>query len=615
VTDVLQLTADVSLQAAADGAKAVEILAYSGDIMSPAGFGPTVIALDGLKLAGQIPLLADHASDVANILGPGMATVEGGNLIVRGSIVDAGPAASKVLQLARSGFKFQASVGMSVESRRSLRAGEEAAVNGRIVKAGPRGLTIVESGALREVSILAVAADPATSVAIAASGRKVMPETATTVTDAAEEKQRLKALSTVALRCARETPAAADMIDDLLTAAMEDIKTSPEAFELSILKARPISTIHRPYRGSATVDRDVLCASLLLRTGNESLAVKAYGEQTVETAHRSRVTSLVDLAGRALQLGGRDPGDFASTDEMLRAAFSLQDLPNILAQTTGRVLVQAYQATTSTWTPFAFVANAQDFKPQMGIRPASIEALSPLGPGGEIKHSKLLEEATYPWQLGTFARMLGITRTTMINDDLGFLAMIGPMMGIAAGRSLSDLIFSVVMGGQAAGFFSAANNNLLTTTSALSTTSLGAGISLMRKQLDNQGMNIFVEPAVLAVPPELEMTGKALLNSALVGRTDNQPTGNPLVNILPAGQVTEPRLSNSNITGYSTTAWYLFSTPLSRPVTVGFLRGKESPTIEIAQGEFNTLGISMRVYFDYAAALSDPRAAVKALGT
>ena len=41
---------------------------------------------------------------------------------------------------------------------------------------------------------------------------------------------------------------------------------------------------------------------------------------------------------------------------------------------------------------------------------------------------------------------------------------------------------------------------------------------------------------------------------------------------------------------------------------VGFLNGQESPTVETAEADFDTLGIQMRGYFDYAVSKGDKRA-------
>lgn len=93
------------------------------------------------------------------------------------------------------------------------------------------------------------------------------------------------------------------------------------------------------------------------------------------------------------------------------------------------------------------------------------------------------------------------------------------------------------------------------------------------------------------------------------------PNGNPVKGIV-AELIVEPRISNTTrFTGATAIQWFLFGAPKDRAITVGFLRGQTTPTIETSDADFNTLGIQMRVFHDYGVALADPRGAYKAVGT
>src|SRR5690606_30491850 len=123
----------------------------------------------------------------------------------------------------------------------------------------------------------------------------------------------------------------------------------------------------------------------------ESAAVKAYGARACVQAQAQRLTNLADVAAAARELSGRHRSEFHTQGEMLRAAFSTSSLPNILSDSTGKVLVEAYQETTSDWRKFWHVASAADFKAQKAIRPAAIAGLEQLGAGGVIKHGSIAE--------------------------------------------------------------------------------------------------------------------------------------------------------------------------------------------------------------------------------
>ena len=70
-------------------------------------------------------------------------------------------------------------------------------------------------------------------------------------------------------------------------------------------------------------------------------------------------------------------------------------------------------------------------------------------------------------------------------------------------------------------------------------------------------------------------------------------------------------LNNLNFPGYAANTWYLLAAPAVLPVIeVAFLNGKESPTIETADADFDVLGIRMRGYHDFGVALQDYRGGV-----
>jgi hypothetical protein len=183
-------------------------------------------------------------------------------------------------------------------------------------------------------------------------------------------------------------------------------------------------------------------------------------------------------------------------------------------------------------------------------------------------------------------------------------------------RSLSDLVFKVLLA-NGGGFFGAGNNNLDTGLStALGFDSLSIGVSRMLSQRDDEHRDLDIRPNTLLVPPELHHLAKQLLQSEFLQRLDDkQPTGNAMKGIV--NLEVEPRLSNTHrFSSTSSTAWYLFGSQADMPIIVAFLQGKQSPTVEFFgfDAEPNKLAASWRVYFDYGCALGDFRAAYKATG-
>ena len=105
------------------------------------------------------------------------------------------------------------------------------------------------------------------------------------------------------------------------------------------------------------------------------------------------------------------------------------------------------------------------------------------------------------------------------------------------------------------------------------------------------------------MPPELETIADALYvarNLNAVKVSDANTFANKYQPIV-ANQ-----LSDSAFSGYSTTAFYILGDKSKgSPVVVSFLNGQETPTVESADADFNTLGIQFRGYHDFGADLGD----------
>jgi hypothetical protein len=279
------------------------------------------------------------------------------------------------------------------------------------------------------------------------------------------------------------------------------------------------------------------------------------------------------------------------------------------------VLLESYTESPATWRAFAAIKSANDFKDHTGVRPSQTGDLEEVPSGGELKHGSL-KEATYKYAIDTFGKMLTIDRRDIINDDLGLFEDTAVSLGRAAMRSLSDLVYKVLLA-NAGGFFGAGNGNYDEGAgTALSSTSLAKGVARIMAQRDDENRDLDIRARTLLVPPDLQQTAKELLQSDFIQRANNDlPTGNALKNVVTLE--VEPRLSNSaRFTSTSVKAWYLFAGSLDMAIIVAFLTGKQIPTVEFfgLDADPNKLAATWRVYFDYGCALGDFRAAYKAKG-
>ena len=143
------------------------ILGYTGAVMNVAGFySPVIVDLSGLRAASQIiPALRDHES--GRIVGQtSEVKIDAEGVRLAGVITGENADATEVVSQAKNGFRWQASIGASVDRREFLDAGKTAVVNGREVS-GP--LVIARNSTLKEISFVAIGADGQTTATLAAS--------------------------------------------------------------------------------------------------------------------------------------------------------------------------------------------------------------------------------------------------------------------------------------------------------------------------------------------------------------------------------------------------------------------------------------------------------------
>lgn len=406
-------------------------------------------------------------------------------------------------------------------------------------------------------------------------------------------------------------------VDDMKAKAVAGDMTVSElrAGVLEVLRAsRPVFSGIITGGGSGHIPRArVIEAAILKRAGFAALAEKALGPACMEAADDLRVAHTLDLCRAALQHEGIDAP--ADREGMVRASLTTHTLTEALGAAVNKVLLDGYQESPATWRSFAGVRSVPDFKTATAIRPSFTGSLQQIPPGGEFKHGGA-DEATTQYKVDTYGKMFSIDRRDLINDDLSLFDSVARAMGQAAMRKLSDLVYDTLMS-NAGAFFSAGNGNYITGADTnLSTDGLTKAITAMLTQRDAEGNDLDLRPTRLVVPPELQTVARAVLESEYIAAQTNLPTGNSLRNAV--GLEVEPRLSNTKKYGTkaSTKHWYLFAAPAASPMIVGFLNGQKTPTVEFfgLDQTVNKLAVSWRVYFDFGAALCDPRAAVRSKG-
>lgn len=623
--------------AKADGEKPehckVTGIAYNGGKMRVGWGNPVVVALDGINLGGDnIPLLMNHDNDTSSRLGVLTAKVVDGALVIEGEIISDTEDAKNIIDQLKAGVDWQMSIGADVDEYVMVAENEKMLVNGQTFE-GP--FTLIQKSTLREVSVVAVGADSETNLTIAAklnlkqgdvtmsaenktvvTAENAAPAQPTPVVAQAEPTithQDVNNAVEAALKAERERVAGireicAGEFPDIEAAAIKDNLTL-DATRAKVLVAyrdkQPKSAPNIVVKNDQT-DSKVLEASLSLRAGiSDDVVLKAYGEQTFESASKMRDISLRELSVECCRLEGKSIGR-SFDDDSIRAAFSTVSLPGILSNTANKKLLQAFTAQPIIATRLCSTGDLNDFKESERFRMTDVGDLLPLGPDGEIKDGGLTEEKAGN-KLETYAKAFCLTRQMIINDDLGAFMKVPTAMGTRAARLIDQLFFKRLLANPTQGdgndLFSATHKNLLTSaTSALSADSLQAALKLFMDQTDADGQPISIEAKYLLVPTALKFKALELTRGTTFIAAGSTDVLRPAINVLTDEKlevVSSPYLSNTTYAGNSETAWYLFGDPAQTDTfEIGYLRGRRTPTIEKGDTNYTTLGMWWRVFFD-----------------
>lgn len=616
----LAATGQVALAAAsADGAedsganRKMRIAAYNGGLIN-VGWGRPV----GFEVAGlswredsAIPILCLHDAYSLDAI-CGQATKvshDGKSLVIDADFMTVSESAKKIHALAKAGFRFQASVGVTPKEVFRVVEDESATLNGEEVS-GP--CYIVRAGTLNEVSIVPIGADGSTQTAIAAAEQThkegIMPEdkkkpagaaepTDAATVEAAQNAERARVAAVIAA-CKGHEDIMAEAVRDGWTAERAELaclKAEKAAAEKARIEAgRPGAPAIIDLKASAPKDAKTVAAAACMGAAMPDSTVEAqFRGVDLDAAHDLGVTRLSDIFA-AFGYEYR-PGNGTSMEKALRAAFSNADIPNVLSNVAHKFALAGFGAVGEDWRKVSRAVPVTDFKAVKGVRLVMGGLLKPLAKGGELRHVDLSDEAR-SIQAATKGSIIGITREDLINDDLGVLSEIPERFGQMAGRTINRDVFAALTALSASDF--GAN-----TTGALSLDTLASAYALAMGIRDMNDDPVGPLPDKILCSPSNFITARGIYQLERITIGSKSYVDNTMRNLL------EP-LSSPYLSG---TAYWLFNSAFPL-VDVAFLNGVQAPVIETANADFAQLGIEMRCYFDYGAAAGEVKAALYSTG-
>ena len=400
---------------------------------------------------------------------------------------------------------------------------------------------------------------------------------------------------------------------------------STEKVELEVIKASAARTRPTSFRGAESAPENmpnVLEAAACITRGIKDVE-KQFDDKTLQAAHSQfrrgiglQQMFLIAAAANGMPVSPgtrvtagnlREVLDYSCRHQTINAAFSTVTLPGILSNVANKELLQGYMEEDTVWREIAQTKSVSDFKTVTSYRLLDDMTYEKVGAGGVIKHGRISEES-FTRSADTYAKMFTITRQDIINDDMGAFDDLRARLGRGSAMKLNDLFWETFLGNLGTIFTTTRTNYISGSTTNLGTDGVGLGLGqkAWRQRTSSSAdgaKRVGGRPKYLLVPPELETVADALYTARNVAAVKVSDANTFAGKYQP---LCAPQLSDSSITGYSTTAWYLIGDKaMGSPIVVSFLNGQETPTVESADADFNTLGIQFRGYHDFGVDLGD----------
>lgn len=451
----------------------------------------------------------------------------------------------------------------------------------------------------------------------------------------AEDARREKIADITAQTIADNPGRDADFINrlEVLSTQAIDAGWDADKFELELARAmRPQShTVSVRKTGDVKVNKDVLTAAICIAGNLSDKQLSAsFAEEVLDaaSARYKHGIGLKELYRDTAKHNGLHDATYEVTPEVQAAAFgqlgqraihgstgySTISLPGIFADSASKFLLEGWGGGEMVWQDVTDTISVRDFKQISQYKLGGNLKYEKVGPGGELKHGTV-SETTYTNQAETYGKMFAVTRTDIINDDLGALTRVPLELGYGANDAFNEVFWTEFLE-NAGNFYHSDNANTSSGTITASTVlaTLAAAEAAFLAQTKPNGTPLGILPNVWLVPPLAKRVAMAAVGSSIVvGSTGPTPNANTF-----SGEykvVCSAYIANSAYTNYSTVKHYLICRrPGFAPIQTAFLNGRQSPVVETADAAFNTLGVQMRAYHDFGVNKMEYRAVVQGSG-
>jgi hypothetical protein len=319
------------------------------------------------------------------------------------------------------------------------------------------------------------------------------------------------------------------------------------------------------------------------------------GRVYLEETHGVRLRGLGKLEAASVLLGMETRAGMLSTS----------DFPLLLANVTSKRLRDGYGAATQTWKPFSRQSNVADFKDRTVVMMTGLPDLQRVREGQEYTYASFGETST-KYAIGTYGRIVAVTRQTLINDDLGAFDRIPTLFGRAAAEFESDTVWNLLLSNQTmndgTALFHANHGNLAATGGDPSETTVQAADIAMGAQVGAAGKPLNLKARYLAVSRKHKVAAQKLLTSIQATKTGD-------VNVYHNSMepIVEDRLYNPA----GNSPWFMIGDPGQwDTLEYAYLEGSDGLYTESRLG-FEVDGVQIKARLDFGASAIDWKAFYK----
>jgi phage major head subunit gpT-like protein len=148
----------------------------------------------------------------------------------------------------------------------------------------------------------------------------------------------------------------------------------------------------------------------------------------------------------------------ASFADVQASGASTFTLSGIFSNIANKFLKESFDFVESVWREISETASVRDFKTITSYSLTGDMTYEKVAPNGELKHATVGENS-YTNRAETYGRMFSLSRTDIINDDLGALRAVPKRLGRGGALKLNDVFWAAFL--DHGSFFTSGNKNLI----------------------------------------------------------------------------------------------------------------------------------------------------------